>query len=80
MEHLFELVVGRVAQAFFDVEGHRQLRVVVRPDCVVVHLHVVVDRLFVRQVVVVLLLRVTDKVVRGDVDLFFLLVLVLLPA
>ena len=54
------------------------MRVVVLTNRVIVHFHVVVDGLLITQMIIILLLRVTHKVVRSDINLFFLLFLFLL--
>jgi len=52
----FELAELAVCDTILDVEGKRQVVEDVLVDGIIVHLHVVVDRLLVRQVVVVFLM------------------------
>ena len=72
--NLFELAELAVCKSVFDVVGEGQVLECVLVGRVVVHLHVVVDGLLVRQVEVVFLVVRCAQTVRGAVLLlgFFL--------
>lgn len=77
---LLELEELWVVETFFDVESQRQIVMVLLANCLVVHLHIIIDGLLVAQVVIVLHLAIQQQVVRRVILLLLLVLVVCLLA